>query len=160
MADTFRIIVNPDAGLRTNLSSDSLVGVIYFERGEDAFPERGWTDFAYPILGWWVGECERLMNGIAPECELAFMDGPVSAHLQKVSDVAVEIRCVDRRAPRDALEFVVTFELLVNELERVCLLLDEACRRRDLKVDAFAPRAKRLRVMFDRNGRKMKPVRD
>ncbi|UBU08426.1 hypothetical protein [Nonomuraea gerenzanensis] len=70
-----RAVVEPSALER--LRSGSIVGPIWLDRGEDGFPEAGWTDFPVVILGWWLSALRRPFR----TAELTFMDGPWEARL-------------------------------------------------------------------------------
>jgi hypothetical protein len=58
-----------------NLGNPKVLG-IWFEYGHIEFPEKGWSDFAIIVLGWWCSCIRNILNNPSQSGELDFMDGP------------------------------------------------------------------------------------
>ena len=90
-AEALTVVVDV-ASLRRS-ATGSITAGIWFEAGDECFPENGWNDFAVVILGWWLSELRALpaRNNPRATARLEFMDGPVE----------VEIRAPEAMASRD-----------------------------------------------------------
>lgn len=63
----------------------SIVGPLWVELGESAFPEKGWYDFPVVLLTWW-GRALRAHAGTHSDVVLDFMDGPYEIRLKAAAE--------------------------------------------------------------------------
>lgn len=70
-----------DAGSLTQSPLGSITGTVYWDLDGISFPDDQWSDFVVVILGWWIGEANRLLAG-QRHGRLSFMDGPYQIEVQ------------------------------------------------------------------------------
>ncbi|MCY6493942.1 hypothetical protein [Leptolyngbya sp. GGD] len=58
---------------------------VWWEHDGISYPEQGWVDFGYVILGWWVSNIIRISMG-EEQGNFSFMDGPFSLNFQYQKD--------------------------------------------------------------------------
>lgn len=51
------------------------IGDIYVQLDDYAFPGRGWTDFGFNIVFWWMEAFMKLLTGETDNVQCKFMDG-------------------------------------------------------------------------------------
>lgn len=67
--------------LDPNLEGSKLMFEVWWEHNGEIYPEKGWVDFGYTILGWWVSNIIRISRG-EEQGNFSFMDGPFSVNFQ------------------------------------------------------------------------------
>jgi hypothetical protein len=72
---SFRLTIVDDAALERS-KSGTIWGRVYFENGDQFFPEQGWTDMAVPFLSAWLDALIRMATRATREEVVWFMDGP------------------------------------------------------------------------------------
>ena len=71
-------------------SSGQITGIIYWQIGDQCFPDSKWDDFIVVIIGWWAEAIVKLMNGDSSSEVLSFMDGPFLLRCTTTTNV---VRC-------------------------------------------------------------------
>lgn len=79
------LIINPDS-IRISKSkwSPQVFSDIYFQIGDNFFPEEKWDDFSVVILGWWLREASCIKSG--RRLVFDFMDGPYYFEVCLIND--------------------------------------------------------------------------
>lgn len=72
----------------------AILGDIWFEISEKAFPSDDWNDFVVDILTWWLKEVTLLKEQKPGKVhKLLFMDGPFLINLERESNDEVRVEC-------------------------------------------------------------------
>jgi hypothetical protein len=88
-----RIVVSPNR----EPQSTKHFGQIYFVFGNRCFPRKAWTDSFSPLLHWWTGHLNALMERKTSKAELHFMEGPYVLVVSHVNQPGKPVlRCVLR----------------------------------------------------------------
>lgn len=84
---------------------DSVIGVIYVQADNYAFPDDSWADFGVTILGWWLSEVSSLTLETRRSCSCKFMDGNFRFDIERVSNDKWRLTFVEERGRGDKIEF-------------------------------------------------------
>lgn len=132
-AEALTVVVDV-ASLRRS-ATGSITAGIWFEAGDECFPENGWNDFAVVILGWWLSELRALpaRNNPRATARLEFMDGPVEVEIRAPEAmaspwVATWVRRGDRRRAVRELPFAAVG--LLSSVEDAARALLRSCEER------------------------------
>jgi hypothetical protein len=72
-----------------------ITGGISIRVGNLFFPERGWNDFVFIILQWWLEAANGILKRSEQVVSLRFMDGPYRAELTAVGANIVRVDLLD-----------------------------------------------------------------
>jgi hypothetical protein len=112
-------------------NSGAILGDLWLEVGDAAFPAENWSDFIVVILTWWLEALDGLRRPGAKE-DLRFMDGPYRALARVRSGHRVRVDCLEERLT--ATRVACTGEIDRTELERqvvdVARSVARFCRRK------------------------------
>ena len=104
---------------------DNLLFTIFISNGDINYPSEDWLDFGTIILGWWLYQSGKLLDG-NEAVEFLFMDGPYKVKITQTDAVdtcRIDIEDWD-------ISWSVSISELVNELIRatnyVCRYLKQA----------------------------------
>ncbi|MCP4256384.1 MAG: hypothetical protein GY774_02525 [Planctomycetes bacterium] len=100
-------------------SDGMTTGEIWFEIGEDAFPEESWNDFVVIILSWWIESLNNFIIGVMKEIEFSFMDGPFTIVGSQNPDGLIYLKAVEERLKGE--ECRITFISDVATLKSILL---------------------------------------
>lgn len=122
-----------------------VMGVIYFQIGNHAFPETGWTDLLLAVLDGWLHSMVRLRRRGVKQDSLYFMDGPFRVDICRTTD-SLELQFCHGHSSGDEIvaKCVITWERLAIELLTVCRDVSRHCRihgianRDTLSVDRWS----------------------
>lgn len=111
-----------------------IVGVIYVQADDYAFPDKGWTDFGVEIVGWWLDVLSKLLSGAEKRGSCKFMDGPFRYDLEANDNGGWHIRFIKEYTSREecVLEGDVKAEAVVAETLDAARTLLELCRSKNL----------------------------
>jgi hypothetical protein len=84
------------------ISSGSILGVVYWQWKSETFPDSNWDDFIVVILGWWVQNIAKLASRTSDAAEMSFMDGPYKVLCERRGDLLF-CQFVERRPEENVL---------------------------------------------------------
>jgi hypothetical protein len=70
-----------DDELLSRSKTGTVWGRIYFDLGDHAFPEKGWSDMAVAFVNAWLEAVMQVAVAGAPRERVHFMDGPLAVDL-------------------------------------------------------------------------------
>lgn len=79
---TFSIVLATSGYELASSSSEDVFGPLHVLIAGQPFPATDWTDFAAPILGWWLEGVRTHFAEGRLETEVAFMDGPYALRIR------------------------------------------------------------------------------
>jgi hypothetical protein len=112
---SLRLIVVDDESLERS-KSGAIWGRVYFENGDQFFPEEGWTDMALPLLNAWLEALVRIASHSTREETVWFMDGPFKVALFAKGDGGVEVRLIHDEIVGQSAKVAIE-DLLQNAIE-------------------------------------------
>jgi len=75
-----------DDELLSRSKSGTLWGRIYFDLGQEAFPDRGWSDMVVAFIGAWQKALIQIATFDADRRRVHFMDGPFAIDITPCAD--------------------------------------------------------------------------
>jgi hypothetical protein len=124
--------------LRTLTASGSGGGLgppfeLWWDLGDEAYPDRGWIDSAAVVLGWWLAGLHQLQTGTDP-VSFSFMEGPFAFEVTRQGDLAVL-----RFEPQP--EVVIPMKELTQQVARAARIVQRVLREQKADtrlIDALA----------------------
>ena len=133
------------------IDSNSVVGPLYFEIDDFAFPSKGWIDRALSVIGWWIYPLKTLLLGQSEEVALTFGEGSFEIIVRHVAANEVELRFM-RGIGDDGEELfktTVSVSDLLSELARVAGELEESLQEKGWSnLTAYAAEVRRLGLLL------------
>jgi hypothetical protein len=106
---SLRLVVLDDDSLE-RAQSGTVWGRVYFETGDEFFPERGWTDMAIAFLNAWLAALLRIASGSVQQERVCFMDGPFELVLSATNSGLVDVGLIHKE------DIVRTTKAAIKEL--------------------------------------------
>jgi hypothetical protein len=100
----------------TRSQNGAIWGRVYFEVGDEAFPDRGWTDLIAGFLTAWLEALTRIAIGSATQERVWFMDGPFCVDISVNGKSFLSVTFLHKEALKNVVEANVK-ELLGNAID-------------------------------------------
>jgi hypothetical protein len=108
-----KIIIDMDTLEQTHPGA-SISGNIYWQFGEEFFPEEHWYDYVSTLLSWWSEPFREILRGADFKKELMFMDGPQLIFVEPYDSSSFYITCHQREKSSVTSSFIVNKKILIR----------------------------------------------
>jgi hypothetical protein len=133
---TVRLLVFDDELLSVS-KSGSVWGRIYFDLGDRAFPDKGWSDLAVAVATAWLEALIQLTSAATRRERVHFMDGPLAVDVSLSSSGSVNLDFIHNDTIRHSAVARID-ELLQNAVSSGDALL-AICKHHGWSSDSAFP---------------------
>jgi hypothetical protein len=128
-----------DDQFMTRSKNSTIWGRVYFENGDQFFPEQCWTDMVVAFSRAWLDALIRLATRSSRHEQVRFMDGPFQIDMSAGSKNVLELNLIHKDAAEQSAKATIE-ELLQNALSISNALLG-ICQQRGWPEDDFETKA-------------------
>ncbi|MCL2012424.1 MAG: hypothetical protein FWG75_06535 [Cystobacterineae bacterium] len=124
------LVINPDSfeiSESETGKSTQIFAEIYFQMGDEFFPEEAWNDFVAIVLNWWIDNALNMLNNNSKNSRSDFMDGPYYFDMELYGDKLlihfIDDSCDDKKAVHCEEVYVVDFLEMLRKSANLVLSL-------------------------------------
>lgn len=98
---TFRLRVFDDE-LLSRSRYGTVWGRIYFEFGEECFPDAGWTDLPIAFVSVWLDSLMEVLDATTRRVSVPFVDGPLRVDVTVEAEGQARLEFIHKDVPKTA----------------------------------------------------------